>query len=61
MADKHLDQLAGKLTNLNREVSTKMQIKEALDELVRRGELAYDPHTGGYITLPALYEERPEE
>jgi hypothetical protein len=49
--DDRLDRLADKLAGLDREVSTKLRIKETLDKMVRRGELAYDPETGEYTRL----------
>jgi polyhydroxyalkanoate synthesis regulator phasin len=49
--DDRLDRLADKLAGLDREVSTKLRIKEVLDEMVRRGKLTYDPETGEYTRL----------
>lgn len=48
---EHLDRLAGKFTDLNAEVSTKLRMKEALDQMVREGELGHDPETGEYWRL----------
>jgi len=49
--DDRLDQLAEKFTDVNAEVSAKLRIKEALDQMVREGELGHDPETGEYWRL----------
>jgi len=58
--DEHLDRLAGKFANLNVQVAKgqhRARIREALDEMVLKGELGYEPETGEYWLLPEDEEE----
>lgn len=53
--DEHLDRLADKFVDLNEQVAKELRrarIREAMDELILRGELGYDPETGEYWRLP---------
>jgi hypothetical protein len=49
--DEHRDRLADKLADLNHRLWIRHEMREGLNELVRRGELAYDPDTDEYTLL----------